>query len=128
MRNTKWTGLRLQRLFDKYNRLYFRGRLPVYRIKAGKARYGDSSSLARSKKTITIDIEDIERQHRTRPASTSDAEIRERLLMEMADAFGLFDKDSLHKGLSPKLRAWMRKGQERALQLEQQIVRIPART
>ena len=76
MKKTKWNADRLQRLFDRYNRMYFRRRLLHYRITAGRL---DGQVLGQcdwSKRAITIDLE----KH------TSDRELRGSVLHEMAHA------------------------------------------
>jgi SprT-like family protein len=72
---TAWTEERLRGVFTDYNRKYWRGRLPVYRLVVATM----PSSMGRcewTRKVITIAVE----QHK------SDREVRSTLLHEMAHA------------------------------------------
>ena len=70
-----WTEERLQRSFDRYNRKYWHGRLPAYRIVVGAM--PEAMGLCNSRqKVITVDVQ----QHK------SSREIRSTVLHEMAHA------------------------------------------
>jgi len=70
-----WTEERLRRLFARYNRKYWRGQLPVYRLVVGTI--PEAMGLCESRrKVITIDVE----RHK------SDHEARSTVLHEMAHA------------------------------------------
>ncbi len=72
---TRWTHSRLRRLFDRYNKRYWRGDLPTYRLESGHLpqAYGECRP---NDKLIMVDVE----KHR------SDREVRATLLHEMAHA------------------------------------------
>ena len=74
-RMSAWTEKRLQDIFEHYNRKYWQGRLPAYRLVI--ATMPDAMGLCESKrKVITIDVE----RHK------SDREVRSTVLHEMAHA------------------------------------------
>lgn len=72
---TRWTRTRLARLFARYNRRYWRGRLPSYAVVAGRLD-GCVGLCDRGDRKITIDVR----------AHLSDSAIRDTLLHEMAHA------------------------------------------
>ena len=72
---TKWTEKRFKKLFDRYNRIYWHGRIPSYVIKI-RARAEFMGLCDRSNRTIYVNIH----------SHHSDKEIRHTLLHEMAHA------------------------------------------
>ena len=76
MNKTEWSNKRVSRLFDRYNRLYFRGKLSDYRVAIGTLAGGTRGRCYWSKRKITIDAE----HH------ASDRELRGTVLHEMAHA------------------------------------------
>lgn len=76
MKKLHWTAERLQRLYDRYNRLYFRGRLSHYRITAAPLPEHIMGLCEWSKRKLTIDLD----KH------TSDRELRGTVLHEMGHA------------------------------------------
>ena len=75
MRKTEWNQKRLQRLFERYNRKYWRGRLPPYRVMQAE-RLDVLGSCYYRKRIIEIDTG----QH------DSERHIRATLLHEMVHA------------------------------------------
>lgn len=71
---TNWNDKRLRRLFDRYDRLYFRGRLSGYRVQIGTLGY--FGLCDDRKRIITIDVA----RHKT------DRELRGTVLHEMCHA------------------------------------------
>lgn len=78
MAKTRWTEDRLAKLFHRYNRLYWRGRLPKYTIRISAPPKGETyvGLCKRRERLIIIDV----------MAHRSDREIRSTLLHEMAHA------------------------------------------
>jgi hypothetical protein len=74
-RKTAWTEQRLRDIFARYNRKYWQGRLPLYRLVI-RAMPNTMGLCDWKRKVITIDVE----QHK------SDLEVRSTLLHEMAHA------------------------------------------
>lgn len=72
---TKWTQARLEKLFARYNRRYWRGRLPSYSVAPGRLD-GSVGLCDRAERRITIDLR----------AHPSDAAVRDTLLHEIAHA------------------------------------------
>ncbi len=71
---TSWTDKRLEHLFVRYNRRYWKGTLPVYRVRVDFTYKG--AYCSKKKRTITVNVESMR----------SDREIRGVLLHEMAHA------------------------------------------
>jgi hypothetical protein len=76
MNKTIWNDKRLRRLFDRYNRLHFRGKLSNYKVAIDALPDGARGICDWSRRTITIDPE----HH------VSDREVRGTVLHEMAHA------------------------------------------
>jgi hypothetical protein len=72
----KWDEQRLQRLFERYDRLYWRRKLKRYRITAASLTNGTQGLCNSSQRTITIDFA----RHKT------DRDLRGTVLHEMAHA------------------------------------------
>ena len=70
-----WTAERLQGMFERYNRKYWKGQLPVYRL-AISVMPDAVGRCDSTRKVITINVE----------AHKSDREVRSTLLHEMAHA------------------------------------------
>jgi len=91
MAKSEWTQIRLQRLFDRYNRLYWEGRIPRFTVLARALRGGFLGSCHSAKRRIDINVK----------AHASDGGIRETMLHEMAHA-----ADRSRKGPSHGIGFW----------------------
>ncbi len=98
---TTWTNERLQSLFDRYNRIYWRGKLPRFRLEIATLDRHIMGQCFHSSRTIKIDLA----EHK------SDRELRGTLLHEMAHA-GDFPRQYRGHGLRffAQIERLLRKG------------------
>ena len=84
---TTWTDQRLEKLFARYNRIYWRGRVPAYLVKMADLREADCIAIClRRERRIFVDVD----QHE------SDPEVRATLLHEMCHAAAKYDRFRSH--------------------------------
>ncbi len=93
MRKSTWTDERLTRLFERYNKRFWSGKLPTYRVVVTTSRTGGLCD--RRKRQILMNVESFR----------SDSEIRRMLLHEMAHIIALGHGKLFQRELERLIRA-----------------------
>jgi SprT-like family len=90
---TTWTDKRLERLFARYNRRYWNGKLPAYSVRVDSTYRGGYCD--KTKRTITLNVESM----------GSDREIRGALLHEMAHGATRVDHGTIWRAEMARLKS-----------------------